>query len=488
MTAAMGRRNSFFITDSGIARYYCRLLETRLLTQGNQRTTFGLCCNRIREYRLLQLDPHAIFRSKTAILRSPIIARMKRLRHQLPSKRPASARRKEVPLRVAVLIESSRAYGRGLLLGVAKYVHEFSHWQVYSHERELQSTLPRWLDGWKGHGVIARIEGAAMAQAIRRLRVPVVDLRRIGTGADFPALHTDEHAVVRLVLEHFLERGFQHFAFWGFEGADYSERRELLLREHLAKRKKGLHVYSPTLRARKSWTIEYEQLEPKLEQSGVRWLQSLPKPIAVMACNDIAGLQVLEVCRLAALRVPDQVAVIGVDNDEVLCQLADPPLTSVAPDTVRIGYEAAVLLDEMMAGKRPQHTDRYIEPIGIVPRRSTDTLVIPHPGAAQALSFLRRHFREPITLKDLDSELPISLRSIQDAFKKHVGRSLHQELDRLRATFAKDLLREFSVKLQTVAVQCGFSNPRHFRRTFLRETGQTPQQYRREFKVSARSN
>ena len=408
-------------------------------------------------------------------------------RSNLRPKRGPSARRRAAPLRVAVLIESSRAYGRGLLLGVAKYVHERSHWQVYSHERELQSTLPRWFDRWDGHGIIARIEGSAMARAIRRLRVPVVDLRRIGTGADLPALHTDEHAVVRLVLEHFLERGFRHFAFWGFAGADYSERRQAILKEQLAERKTLLHVYSPTPRARKSWTIEYEQLEPELEQNGVRWLQKLPKPVAVMACNDIAGQQVLEVCRLAELQVPDQVAVLGVDNDEVLCQLADPPLTSVAPDTVRIGYEAAALLDEMMAGKRPQHMDRYIEPLGIVPRRSTDTLVIPHAGAAQALSFLRRHFRDPITLKDLDGELPVSLRTIQDAFKRHVGRSLHQELGRLRTTFARDLLREFSVKLQTVAVQCGFADPRHFRRTFLRETGQTPQQYRRELKAASRS-
>jgi LacI family transcriptional regulator len=410
---------------------------------------------------------------------------MKRPNNRLRPKHRTSARRREAPLRVAVLIESSRAYGRGLLLGVAKYVHERSHWQVYSHERELQSTLPRWFDRWNGDGVIARIEGPAMAKAIRRMGVPVVDLRRIGTASEPPALHTDEHAVVRLALEHFLERGFHHFAFWGFAGADYSERRESILKEQLAKRKTPIHVYSPTPRAHKGWTIEYEQLEPELEQNGVRWLQKLPKPVAVMACNDIAGQQVLEVCRLAGVRVPDQVAVIGVDNDEVLCQLADPPLTSVAPDTVRIGYEAAALLDEMMAGKRPQHADRYIEPLGIVARRSTDTLVIPHVGAAQALSFLRRHFRDPITLKDLDSELPISLRSIQDAFKKHVGRSLHQELDRLRATFAKDLLREFGVKLQTVAVQCGFVNPRHFRRTFLRETGQTPQQYRRELKAAA---
>ena len=418
----------------------------------------------------------------------PTALPMKRLNLRIGFEHRTSAKRREAPLRVAVLIESSRAYGRGLLLGVAKYVHERSHWQVYSHERELQSTLPRWFDRWNGDGIIARIEGPAMAKAIGRLSVPVVDLRRIGTGTDLPALHTDEHTVVSLVLEHFLERGFRHFGFWGFAGADYSERRQAILREQLRERKTPLHIYSPTPRARKGWTIEYEQFEPELEQNGVHWLRKLPKPVAVMACNDIAGQQVLEVCRLAELRVPDQVAVIGVDNDEVLCQLADPPLTSIAPDTVRIGYKAAALLDEMMAGKRPQHMDRYIKPLGIVPRRSTDTLVIPHAGAAQALSFLRRHYRDPITLKDLNSELPVSLRSIQDAFKKHVGRSLHQELDRLRTTFAKDLLREFNVKLHTVAVQCGFANPRHFRRAFLREIGQTPQQYRRELKAAAGLN
>ena len=138
---------------------------------------------------------------------------MKRPNLHIRSERRTSVNRRKAPLRVAVLIESSRAYGRGLLLGVAKYVHERSHWQVYSHERELQSTLPQWLNRWDGDGVIARIEGPAMAKAIGRLGVPVVDLRRIGTGADLPALHTDEHAVVGLALEHFLERGFVISAF-----------------------------------------------------------------------------------------------------------------------------------------------------------------------------------------------------------------------------------------------------------------------------------
>jgi LacI family transcriptional regulator len=151
-----------------------------------------------------------------------------------------------------------------------------------------------------------------------------------------------------------------------------------------------------------------------------------------------------------------------------------------------MGYEAAALLDRLMAGETVEQKDFYTEPLGIVTRRSTDTLVIPHGGAARALSFLRRHYQEPITLKDLAADLQVTLRSIQDVFKAHTGRSLHEELDRLRVARARDLLQDSRLKLETVAAACGFSNPRHFRRTFYRQTGQTPQQHRRELKKAVR--
>ncbi len=384
-----------------------------------------------------------------------------------------------------MLIESSRAYGRGLLLGVAQYAQEKANWRMDYQERELHSGLPAWLKHWGGAGVLARIEDEVMAQGLLKLGVPVVDLRRVGWGKYIPAVHTvhtDEPKVVRLVVEHFLERGFEHFGFCGFPGVDYSDIRAELLRKDLAPRGLNCDVYAPPKAAPHLWTVEFEEEGLESEDDLAQWLKRLPKPAGIMACNDVRGQQVLNACRQAGIAVPEQVAVVGVDNDEVLCGLSDPPLSSVAPDTRRIGYEAAALLDRLMRRENVDQTDSYIEPLGIVTRRSTDTLVIPHAGAARALSFLRRHFQERITLKDVAADLRVTLRSIQDAFKTHVGRSLHGELDRLRVERAKDRLQDASLKLEAVAIACGFSNPRHFRRTFLRETGLTPQQYRRDLK------
>jgi len=387
-------------------------------------------------------------------------------------------------VRVAVLVESSRSYGRGLLLGVAQYARERTNWRIDYEERELQSGLPGWLHQWEGSGVLARIEDDAMARGLLGLRVPVVDLRRIARGTTIPAVHTDEPGVARLVLEHFRERGFQHFGFCGFPGVDYSDVRAELLAAELKACGCRCEVYAPPTAAPHTWTVEFEQEGMKSEEHLAWWLEGLPKPVGIMACNDVRGQQVLNACRRAGIAVPEQAAVLGVDNDEVLCGLSDPPLSSVAPDTRQIGYEAAALLDRLMQGEGVRQMDIYVEPLGVVTRRSTDTLVIPHAGAARALSFLRRHYQEPITLKDLAADANVTLRSIQDIFKAHVGHSLHRELDRLRVNRARDMLPDFALKLKTLAAVCGFSNPRHFRRTFLRETGQTPQQYRRRLRGS----
>jgi LacI family transcriptional regulator len=400
---------------------------------------------------------------------------------------PGETFRPAASVRVAVLIESSRSYGRGLLLGVAQYARERANWRIDYQERELQSGLPTWLRHWEGRGILTRIEDQGMARDLLKLGVPIVDLRRLVPGTNIPSVHSDEPQVVRLVVEHFRERGFHHFGFCGFPGVDYSDMRAGLLAKELAGHNLTYEWYNPPKADSHRYTVDYEQDGMEFEDHLIRWLERLPKPVGIMACNDIRGQQVLNACRRAGIAVPEQVAVIGVDNDEVLCELSDPPLSSVMPDTRRIGYEAAALLDKLMRGERIERSDFYVNPLGIVTRRSTDTLVIQHRGAAQALSFLRRHYHERITLKDLAANLRVSLRSIQDAFREHVGRSLHGELDHLRVDRAKDLLQDSTLKLEAVAAACGFTDLRHFRRTFLRETGRTPQQYRRDLRVTSRA-
>ena len=349
-------------------------------------------------------------------------------------------------------------------------------------ERELQSGLPGWLKNWKGQGILARVEDQAMARSLLKLKVPIVDLRRLVPGESIPSVHTDESKVVRLVVAHFQERGFQHFGFCGFPGLDFSDMRAALLDRELGNHGLKCELYTPPAAASHPFTVEYEQEGMEAEDHLARWLDQLPKPIGILACNDIRGQQVLNACRRSGIAVPEQVAVLGVDNDEVLCGLSDPPLSSVTPDTRRIGYEAAALLNRLMHGEPAQEEDVYVEPLGIVTRRSTDTVVIPHAGAARALAFLRRHYQERVTLKDLAADLPVTLRSIQEVFKAHVGRSLHEELERLRADHAKALLQDSTLKLEVIAAASGFSNPRHLRRALMRETGRSPRQYRRELK------
>ena len=168
-----------------------------------------------------------------------------------------------------------------------------------------------------------------MAEAIRRLGLPAVDVRYLLPKLKMPSIRTDDEAVARVASEHLLERGFRHFAFCGFDGADYSDIRRDSFAENIAKAGFRCHAFEDPQKPQRASTLEYEEHGLKYEDLVASWLKGLPKPIGLMACNDIRGQQVLNACRAIGVAVPDEVAVIGVDNDEVLCDLSDPPLTSV---------------------------------------------------------------------------------------------------------------------------------------------------------------
>src|SRR5580698_10109691 len=242
-----------------------------------------------------------------------------------PSVRPLIKSRR----RVALLIESSRGYGRGLFRGIAKFVREHHEWSVQSEEWKWTDGLPAWLRNWDGDGVIGRVETPEMAKLIQQLKVPVVDVRGSVPCLDFPLIDTEDRLVARLAAEHLMNRGFRQFAFCGFVGANYSDTRSHWYCERLKEAGYDCHVYSPPQRLRDGQTIEYEKRGLLFQEDLGSWLQSLPKPVGVMACNDIRGQQVLNLCGRLDIVVPETVAVIGADNDEVLCELSDPPLSSV---------------------------------------------------------------------------------------------------------------------------------------------------------------
>lgn len=381
--------------------------------------------------------------------------------------------------RVALLIESSRAYGRDLLRGIARYAHEHGAWSTIYQERKLNDPPPPWLRRGDIDGVIARMETPAQARAIRALDIPAVDVRGALANPGVPALYTDNAQISRLAAAHLRERGFRHFAFCGFAGTEFSDQRSVAFADWVRRHDFASHLYAAPKAVRRVWTTEYEADGLKYERHLARWLVDLPKPVGLMACNDIRGQQVLNACRDAGIAVPDEVAVIGVDNDEILCELCDPPLSSVVQDTVRVGYQAAVLLERMMAGRKPPKMLTPVSPLGITTRRSTDVLAIEDRSIANALRHIREHACDGIDVSDVLRALPQSRTTFERQFKRLVGRSPKAEILRVQLQRAKELLADTELKLDVIAEKVGHTHPEYFNVAFKRLTGLTPGEYRR---------
>ncbi|MGO9245256.1 MAG: XylR family transcriptional regulator [Verrucomicrobiia bacterium] len=382
--------------------------------------------------------------------------------------------------RVALLIESSRAYGRGLFLGIAKFVREHHEWSVQSEEWKWTDAFPAWLKNWGGDGVIARVETPKMAAFIKQLGVPAVDLRGSVSGYGLPLIDTDDRMVANLAAEHLMDRGFRHYAFCGFVGANYSDKRSRWFQERLAQSGIACHVYSPPMQVTVAQTIGYERQGLLFQEDLGRWLVSLPKPIGIMACNDIRGQHILNLCRLLDLAVPEEVAIIGMDNDEILCELSDPPLSSVVPDTFRIGYDAAVLLERMMAGGKPPAEPILVPPRGIVTRRSTEVLALDDRQLAMGLRFIREHAFDPITINEVAKAAGMCRRVFERRFAAQMGRSPKAEVLRLRLERVKQLLADTDWNLARIAERTGFNYAEYLHTVFTQKIGITPGEFRRQ--------
>jgi len=223
---------------------------------------------------------------------------------------------------------------------------------------------------------------------------------------------------------------------------------------------------------RTAWDEEQEEI--------AAWVAGLPKPVGVMACNDDRGLQVTDACRRAGVTVPDEVAVIGVDNDEILCHLASPPLSSVDINTPRIGYEAAALLGRLMAGQPPPAQPVWLAPRGVVARASTDVLATGDRELALAIRLLRARACEGLRLKELPARTLLSLRTLERRASELLGRSPKEEVMRVRLERAKELLAETDLPVGSVAKKCGFSQAKYFSHVFRVKLGRTPGQYRHD--------
>jgi len=379
--------------------------------------------------------------------------------------------------RVALLIESSRAYGRGILSGVAKYMREHGDWSVFLPEHSLCDNISGWLRHWEGDGILTRLEHRSVTLAIQRLGLPAVSLRTERV-LSIPCVLTDNPACSRMAFEHLQERGFRHYAFCGFNGADYSDERRASFTQRVTEAGLRCHVFGATPESSALSTAAYEEIGLEDGERVAHWIRGLPKPVGLMACNDMRGYQVLSACRDIGVGVPDEVAVIGVDNEEVVCDLSDPPLSSVMPSTERIGYEAAALLHRGMKGGKLPAQRIVIEPLGVATRRSTEVLAIEDRQIAAAARFIREHACENIDVNDVLRAVPLSRSTLERRFTKIMRHSPKHEILRVRLNRAKQLLAETNFPLTAIAEKIGFSHTEYLGRIFKKKTGQTPVEYR----------
>jgi len=375
-------------------------------------------------------------------------------------------------LRVALLIESSNAYARGLLEGIAAYVRRHQSWSIFLPEQRRGDAPPPALARWHGDGVIARVETAAVAEALERLRLPTIDVSAARLMPAVPWVETDDEAIARLAAEHFLERGFRHLAFCGEPRFNWSRWRCETFCRLAEAAGVGCRLYGSGGAAPGSWQAEHARL--------VRWVRALPRPVGVLACYDIKAQQLLDACRDAGAAVPEEVAVLGVDDDPVLCELCDPPLSSVTPDARRTGYVAAELLDRWMAGERVPAEAHRIDPLGVRTRQSTDVLAIDDREVAAAVRLIRQQACDGVTVADLLRQVPLSRRVLERRFTRCVGRTPHAEILRVKLNRVKQLLAETDLSVEAIAGLAGFEHPEYLSVTFKRETGVRPGAFRRQ--------
>jgi len=377
--------------------------------------------------------------------------------------------------KVILLIESSRESGRALLRGIASYAYHHGPWSFYWEPAGLEKGQrnPVVLEA---DGVIARdVDMVPREKGLVR-RMPGVVIGHRHTEVPGKAnVVTDSAAVAGMAAGHLLGCGFRHFGFCGYRNTSWSAARRDVFASKI--RQAGFEVRVHEVHEVRPDGVA--QHEKKARESIVRWLRSVPRPIGLMACNDDLGKEIVEACREAGLRVPDDVAIIGADNDEVVCGLSNPPLSSVAINFERAGYEAAGVLDHLMRGTRRAPERIMVRASHVVPRQSTDILAVEDTGLAKALRFIRDHARSGATVEATARAAGLSRRVLEKRFRKFLKHSALEEIRRVRTDQIARMLVETELPVSQIAETLGFEDVQHVARYFRAGKGLSPLAYRK---------
>ncbi len=378
------------------------------------------------------------------------------------------------------MIESSRAFGRDLVRGIMRYSRLHGPWvfpwvfyrqDLFYVARGSERAELEHLKKWGPQGIISR--DTRDIEELARWDIPLF----VAVAMEPPSeqrnnIVTDNRAVGRMAAEHLLERGFRNFGYCGFDDMYWSCQRgeNFAVRVSEAGFKTSFYK-QPKSRANRLWYRE--------EAILTEWLRGLPKPVGIMACNDDRGQHITEACANAKLDVPYEVAIIGVDNDDQVCDISNPPLSSVALDVEKAGFHASELLDRMMAGEKMPPQMVIVQPNRVVMRQSTNIVAVEDKLVSQALTFIHHNAKRLIQVDDVIKNLSVSRRNLHDKFMKKLGRSVFDEIKRVRIDLISQMLIETDLSVSDIALSLGYDNTNHIARYFKQKMGMSPLDYRK---------
>jgi LacI family transcriptional regulator len=363
-----------------------------------------------------------------------------------------------------------------LIAGVLQYaIDQECNWSYVTAPESLALSVLD-LAEWRGDGIIAAINTPSEAACIEALQIPTVNISGTLQRSPTPRVSLDNARVGQLAAEHLMERGFREFASFGLRNVAYSTIRQAAFNVRLAiAGSKSSSLLVPP--AYHGIGLHWREQQRRL----VKWLRALPTPIGLFAVTDYRARQVLDACRQIGLRVPQQVAVIGVDNEEVICVHVQPQLSSVARNNQQEGYRAATMLDLLIRGREIESQEEMIPPLGVVCRQSTETIAFKDSRLCEAIEFLKKHIEDPIGVQELASHVGVSRRWMEYAFREALGQSPYQYIRNHRLKRAQHLLEaEPTVKIYQIARRTGFSTAKQLSMAFCQEFGRSPRQYQRE--------
>jgi len=375
---------------------------------------------------------------------------------------------KRVP-RIFIAFDTSRGWGREFLRGIATFAERHGPWDCdFTLVGPLSMGDVRRIN--TADGLIAHVNTPAATAILKRVKIPVVSLE-LGSTTRLPNVYSDPVAIGKMAADHFIERGFRNFAFCAFHGTPVA-----VIRGQAFVRALESNGYScdwialKPPRTRDFWRPEHLQL--------VSWIKKLPKPVAIFCIGDPRAREIANACRDAGAHVPSHVGILGVDNDELLCRLCSPQLSSVDAGATAVGYEAARILQRAINGHRPP-PPVAIPPVRVVTRESSDFIAVDDPHVADAIRYIREHTREGVTVKQLMQHLPVCRRKLELGFRKLLGRTVHEEIVRARLHRATRLLVDGHLSLAHIARDCGLGHPSRLNNLLKIHTRMTPQQYRK---------